>query len=194
MRKFERIVGIFVFLLFIYKVLFGSYFDVLLRIVLILFAIFYLWCGFFLFNRTSLVDLLNREVRQRISAFKTAAGIVMGMVYSFCILAIMYNIYFYSAMNFFLISAIIALVSSTTLVGVYNTLNMPLQSFYNQIYRRSLIFGVFLFAFWLTPIDTRLEVFYKDHPGFIEAYKEYRENPDDPETQEKLKDERRYIK
>lgn len=194
MRKFEKISSLVVFVLLLYRIFIGSEFNVVLRVGLIILSIFYLWFGFFLFNKINFTDLLKREVRNRLNALKTTAGIVMGVVYSFCILAIVYCIYFYAAMNFVLVTAIIALISSTFLIGLYNTLNMPMQSFYNQFYRRSLIIGVLLFAFWLTPLDAKLDILYKDHPEFIKAYKEYKENPDDPIAKEKLKEARSLFK
>jgi hypothetical protein len=196
MRKFERTGGIIALGLFLYSAFFGFdiNFYVLLRVGLIIMSIFYLWFGFFLFNRIGFTDLLRKEVRVKISAFKMTAGMVMGMVYSFCILAVMFGVYFYSHMGFMLAAAAISLLSSTLLIGVYNTLNMPLQSFYNQFYRRSLIIGIILFAIWFTPWEKRLEYLYKNYPEFVEAYQKHRKTPNEPGVKEAIKEARSLFK
>ncbi|MBS4012636.1 MAG: hypothetical protein KGZ97_02590 [Bacteroidetes bacterium] len=193
MRKFEKIGGAIVFLLFLLRVFIGTDFNVVLRLGLLFLSLFYLWFGFFLFNRIGFLDLLNKEARSKLNAFTITVGIIMGIVYSFCILSIIYVIYFYALMQFLIVTAAISIIATTLLIGVYNTLNMPLQKFYNQFYKRSLIIGSVIIALWHTPIDKRLDILFKKHPDFIDAYKEHRENPSE-QNLEKLKEARSLFK
>ncbi len=196
MRKFEKPIGVVIVLLVLYSLFFGFEINlyVTLRIGLIVVCIFYLWFGFFLFNRINFEDLLKKEVIRKLNVFKVSAGITMGVVYSFCTLAIMFSIYFYAGMNTLLGIAIIALISATALIGIYNTLNMPMQKFYNQFYRRSLVIGVFLLFIWFFPVEKRLSALYKNYPEFIEAYTNYQENPDDKKAEQKLREARNLFK
>ncbi len=193
MRKFEKIGGAIVFLLFLLRIFVGTEFNVVLRLGLLTLSLFYLWFGFFLFNRIGFSDLLKKEARSKLNAFTISAGIVMGIVYSFCILSIIYVIYFYALMQFLVATAAVGVIAATFLLGVYNTLHMPIQKFYNQFYKRSLIIGSVIIALWLTPIDKRLEILFKNHPDFIEAYKEYRLDPSET-NYEKLKEARSLFK
>jgi hypothetical protein len=64
------------------------------------------------------------------------------------------------------------------------------QQYISQIILRSTFFSVLFLVLWISPVEKRLNLLYKNHPEFIEAYKYYTSNPDDPEALERLREER----
>lgn len=64
------------------------------------------------------------------------------------------------------------------------------RNYLSQFYIRSATYGIICLFLLLTPVEKRAEVLFHDHPEFIEAYKNYRENPEDPEAEEELRKQR----
>ncbi len=79
---------------------------------------------------------------------------------------------------------------STCLIALYHYIHKNESMFVKQFYKRSAIFGLFILLIMVIPLETRLEILYHKHPGFIEAYLEYRQNPEAPEAIDKLRSER----
>jgi len=173
--------------LVMFRFAFGTALNGLLITAMVLLAIFYMWFGFFIFNRASLQDLATPKSRSKFTPFMVASGILMGLIYSFCTIAIMYGIYFYQGMNFMLATGFFFVVFATSFTLVYHRLNRQDAPYLRQFYRRSAILGLFCLFMWITPVDTRLQLLFRKHPDFIEAYKNYRANPNDSHAEESLK-------
>jgi len=170
-----------------FRFAFGTALNGLLITALVFLAIYYMWFGFFIFNRASLRDLATPKSRSKFTPFMVASGILMGLIYSFCTISIIYGIYFYQAMNFMLAAGFFFVLFATSFTLVYHRLNPQDAPYLRQFYRRSAILGLFCLFMWITPVDTRLQLLFRKHPDFIEAYKNYRINPDDPQAEERLK-------
>jgi hypothetical protein len=190
MNKFEIYGAILVLCLLGYRFVFGVDLDFFLLTAITLLAVFYLWFGFFLFNKATPLDLLDRHKRAGFTPFRTASSILMGLVYSICLIAILYAVFFYPRMQFMLGFSIFLLGVSTTSMAVYHWLNRHDSAFLGQYYRRTAILGAFILGAMFTPVDTRLEWLYADFPGFIEAYREFQENPDSEQALVRLRSER----
>ncbi|MFO7998117.1 MAG: hypothetical protein R6U86_03965 [Bacteroidales bacterium] len=186
-EKYGALIALF---LLTYRVFFGIALDVFLLNAITLLAIYYLWLGFFLFNKTLPLDLVDRRKRVRFTPFRTVSSILMGLVYSVCLIAILYAVFFYPRMQFMLGFAFFLLGASLASTLVYHWLNKADWHFLSQFYRRTAILGVFILGTIITPVETRLGILYSNYPGFVEAYKEYRTNPDSPEALERLRSER----
>ncbi len=181
---------IIVFILMALRGIFGPGLNSLMLYFTTLLAIFYLWLGFFIFTRTMPLDLLDPRRRAQFNPFIISSSIVMGVVYSYTFIAILFGFLFYSGMMFMLGSSFILVLVTTALLYFYDK-QKPVPSWYmRQLYKRSILFGAISFILWVTPVDTRLEILFRDHPEFIEAYQHYRENPEDERAIERLREER----
>lgn len=189
-KKIEFYMGLITIGLVAFRFAFGTALNGLLITALVLMAIYYMWFGFFIFNRASLVDLATPKSRSKFTPFMVASGILMGLIYSFCTIAIIYGIYFYQGMNFMLAAGFFFVVFATSFTLVYHRLNRQDAPYLRQFYRRSAILGLFCLFMWITPVDARLQLLFRKHPDFIEAFKNYRTNPDDPQAEERLKNAR----
>jgi hypothetical protein len=190
LNKTEKYGAIIVLVLLGYRLAFGIALDFFLLTTITLMAVFYLWFGFFLFNRTLPLDLVDRQKRAGFTTFRVVSSILMGLVYSICLIAILYAVFFYPRMQFMLGFSIFLLSVSMAFILVYHWLNRGDGRFLVQFYRRTVILGSFILLILVAPIDRRLELLYADYPGFVEAYRDYRENPECAEALEKLRSER----
>jgi hypothetical protein len=189
-NKTERIGGLIVVALLLFRFLFGTGLNGLLITSLVLMAIYYMWFGFLIFTRASISDLATPKSRSKFSPFMIASSILMGLVYSFCTIAIVYGVFFYQGMNFMLGFSFLLVFFASSFTLFYHRLNLEEGEYLRQFYRRSALLGLFCLAMWITPVDARLEILFRKHPDFIEAYKNYRANPDDPQAEEQFKNVR----
>ena len=173
--------------LLLYRFMFGTALNGLLITSLVLMAIYYMWFGFFLFTKASLRDMVTTQTRRQFSPFVIVSSIIMGLIYSFCTIAIIYGVYFYKAMNFMLASGFFLVLIASGFTLVYHWLNKNDGHYLLPFYRRSAILGLFCLFMWLTPIDTRLHILFRQHPDFIEAYKNYQANLNNEQAEEQLK-------
>ncbi len=173
-----------------YRIFVNTQLDFFLLSGITLLAVFYLWFGFFLFTNAVPQDIVDKKKRAAFTPFRITTSIIMGVVYSVSLISILYAIFFYPRMQFMLGFSFFLLISYTSFILVYHWLNKNEWTFVKQFYKRTAILGAFVFLILVVPVETRLVVLYRKHPGFIEAYIEYLNNPNTPETIEKLRDER----
>lgn len=189
-KSVEKVGALITSALLLFRIFFGMALDFYLLIGITLFAIFYLWFGFFIFTNAIPIDILDRRKRAEFTPFVITSSIFMGAIYSICTISILYAIYFYPQMQFMLWFAFLLLLSSGGAMYLYNHLKPGKLLFCRQYAYRSAVYGGIIFLLLATPIETRLKVLYRKHPGFIEAYMEFHKNPDEPENLERLREER----
>ncbi|TVQ14446.1 MAG: hypothetical protein EA361_07700 [Bacteroidetes bacterium] len=190
MRKFEAISVLLILGLIVYRIFFGIELQVFLRVMLTLMAIFYMWFGLFLFNRTRPLDLFDKWKRKELSLFQISGSITFGFLYSFSFITIMYAVNFYAAMNTMILLAFLFNVSIIGLCYFSLWQGKVETSFLKQFLVRSWVLASLFAVMMLVPLDQRLNALYKDYPDFIEAYNQYLEYPDHPESLQRLKEER----
>ncbi len=176
--------------LLIFRILFGTLLDFYLLTITTLLAIFYLWSGFFIFTSARPSDIFDRKKRAAYTPFIIVASITMGVIYSLCFITILHAIFFYSLMHFMLGFSLFLILLSTALISLYFWFNQHEWLFMKQLYIRSAAIGLFILLIISIPLETRLHVLYRKHPGFIEAYKEYQQQPESQEALDRLRDER----
>ncbi len=189
-KRIEYVALFIILALIIFRVFAGMQLHVLLRVFLVLIAIFYMWSGFFLFTGMSPKDLFNDRKRSELPPKKVTISIIAGFIYSLSFIAIIHTIDFYRGMD---ILAGIAFLLNLLIMGFILFLwsrRKEKNKFIQQFFIRSTVL-VFFFAFvLLISVETKLNVLYKDHPRFIEAYTAYMDDPEDPEKVNALREER----
>ncbi len=190
MKRIELTGIIITGVLIVLRLSFGTFFNVSLMIMLVLLSIYYLWFGFFLFNNVTHDQLLSRDGKKNFNIFNISTSIIMGVVYSFVIISIMFAIFFYSNMNLMLGFSFFIIFLSLVFSAFYDKYYHIDRKYLSQFYIRSAAYGIICLFLLLTPVEKRAEVLFHDHPEFIEAFKDYRKNPDDPEAKEELRKQR----
>ncbi len=194
MKKIEATSLLVITFLLIYRVFVGMEVHVFLRVLLTLLAIFYLWFGFFLFNRLGFKDLLKKKEIRKVSAMRVVSSIVAGLLYSFSLIALMFAVNFYQGMQGMMLLALILNLSMLALSVLFFAFYKKDKRYYRQYILRSSVLALVFMAFLFTPVEKRLVRLFQEYPGFIEAYKEYWEEPGNQEKLEKLKEERSAIR
>jgi len=189
-NKFEKAGLVTVLIIWILRGAVGPAFNFALLITTTLLAIYYLWFGFFVFNKMQPLDLLYQKHHRAISRFHIAAGILMGIVLSYSLIAILFGFHFFPGMKTALISGGIILLFFTIFIAAYHSVKKRHQEICKRFYSRAAIIGFVLALLLFSPVDMRLSILFKDHPEFQEAYLEYLENPEDDKSIERLREER----
>jgi len=190
LRKIEITTLVLIATLILFRLLAGMQLHVFLRVLLVLISIFYMWFGFFLFTKMSVKDLFNPGKRKKLSPLKITGSIVAGFIYSLSFLAIIHTLDFYRAMHFL---SGLAFILNLTVLGVVFFFfygKKEKDTFFKQFLIRSSVMVILFMVILLTPVEKRLGLLYKDHPGFVEAYSAYLEDPDNPERLNHLREER----
>lgn len=178
-----------------YRVIWGTALDALLMIGFTFMALFYLWSGFFLFNHMLPQELLLQAKKRSLSSFSITGGIWMGVIYSFATISLLFGINFYPGMHILMWLALFLLAFSSVLFFYMSRTNGKMKKpFRPAAGIRAALTGGLLLLLLLSPLENRLQWFYGDHPEFIQAYLEHRENPDCTQALEKLKTQRSLLR
>lgn len=189
-NKLEKAGVVTVVAVWILRIFLGPVLNFALLVTTTLLAIYYLWFGFFIFNKLQPFHLLYTEIRQSITPFRTIPTILMGIISSYALIAVLFGFFFYPGMQFMLSSALILLVLFTGVMIGIQTIKKKFDPFCPRMYLRAAGLFIILLILWAPPVEDRLNILFSDYPEFIEAYLDYRANPDDPENIQRLREQR----
>ncbi len=189
-NKFEKAGLVTVLVVILLRVLLGPDANFLLLVTTTILSTYYLWFGFFIFNKITPLSLLNKSVTQSLTSFEVYLSIIMGVVISYALIAILTGFFFYPVMPVILGSALSLLVAFSIFLAIYKVIKKKKINFLESFSIRTLVYGILLILLTVPPLETRLHILFKDYPEFVEAYLDCRENPDDEKKQERLKEER----
>ncbi len=114
----------------------------------------------------------------------------MGIMVSYTLIAILFGFFFYPSTPLLLGSAFILLTIFTLLLVVFEVIKKTRVALFHRFYYRAVLYAAITALLWLTPLETRLNLFFRDHEDFIEAYLHFADNPDDEDALERLRSER----
>ena len=186
----ERTGAIVVAILLILRIIFGTAMNLYLQTGFTLMAVFYLWSGFFIFTNTRLTDLSDKKRRSEITPVCAILGISLGIIYSISMISMIHAVNFYPGMQTILSLSLLLLILSIIMLIVYYRYKPGRWKQSGWLFLRSVIMGAIVSFLLLTPVDKRLNILYRKHPGFLEAYKEYQQNPESDECLDRLRFER----
>lgn len=189
-NKFEKASLVTVIFIMGIRVWLGPESNFMLLVATTILSTYYLWFGFFIFNKLKPQDLLNKTVVRTLKPFQLYVSIFMGIIVSYALIAILVGFFFYPVMNTILSTAFLLLAGFTLFLIAYQLIKKQKPDYFHRFYIRATIYTFLLALLWLPPLEKRLNVLFRDHPEFIEAYIDCRDNPDDEEARERLRKER----
>ncbi len=189
-NKFEKAGLVTVLLIMGIRVWLGPETNFMLLVATTILSTYYLWFGFFIFNKLKPQDLLNKAVVRQLNPFRVYISIIMGILLSYALIAILVGFFYYPVMQTILLTASIALAVFTLFLIIYQLAKKLKPDHFHRFYYRAAICSILIALLWLPPLEKRLDVLFRKYPEFIEAYIDYHENPDDEEAREKLREER----
>lgn len=187
-NKFEKAGIVTVIVVMLLRVWFGPVTNTSLLVFTTLLSIYYLWFSFFIFNKIAPLQMLNRKVVQALNPFQVYITIIMGIVLSYALIAILAGFMFFPLMHKIIFWALVTITGFTSYLAVYQKVKKRELPYFMRYYYRAAVYIGLLALLLIPSVETRLEILYRDHPEFIEAYMEWRENPEDEEAQERLRD------
>lgn len=191
MKHLERITGLFALSTLILRLYDGPTFSLpmLMTMLLLSFMHFYLSIG--LFNGIRLRQLFDKTQYVELSRGQVIASIVAGLGLSAITVGVLFKLMYWAGANEMI------LVGCFLLLGPlgYSVLNFKAkaQTAKNILLRGILIGGVGLVIF-TTPKDTLLSMLYREHPGYVEAYKNAMKEPDNAVLWEKVREEEKKMR
>ena len=189
-NKFEKASLLTVIVIMGIRIWLGPESNFMLLVATTVLSTYYLWFGFFIFNKLKPQDLLNKTIVRTLKPFQLYVSISMGIIVSYALIAILVGFFFYPVMHTILLTAFLVLAGFTLFLIAYQLIKKQKPDYFQRFYFRAAIFAFLLALLWLPPQEKRLNVLFRDYPEFIEAYRDYRENPDDEDAREKLREER----
>jgi hypothetical protein len=164
--------------------------QVLLRIAITIISIFYLWVSFFLFNNVRIIELFDKKRKINISTLTVSLSVTAGFIYSLSFIAILFVISFYPGMNRLIVLSMVFNFLLLVFSFIIYFKRKESVAFIRQFIWRSIVLSVLFFTLWRAPDGFLLHKLYADYPTFVDAYNDYLDDPDNPEVQNKLKEER----
>ncbi len=189
-NKFEKAGLITVLVIMAIRVWLGPDSNFILLVATTILSTYYLWFGFFIFNKLKPQNLLNKNVLRSLKPFQAYVSIIMGIIVSYALIAILTGFFFYPVMQLILLTALLALIAFTVFLIVYQLIKKQKPDYFYRFYYRAAICSILIALLWLPPVEKRLDVLFRNYPVFIEAYLDYRDNPDNDKAREKLREER----
>jgi len=189
-NKFEKAGMVTVIVVWLLRIWLGPVLNYALLLTTTLLSIYYLWFGFFIFNKVRPLDLLYQETRRSLGAFKIGSSILAGFVMSYGLIAILFGFLFFPLMQTVLAIAAIFTVLMTGYVLYAHLHRKKHPVLCKRFYPRLGILIVFLMLLIAPPLELRLNILFREYPEFVEAYLDYRQNPACEESIERLREKR----
>ena len=185
MKWIERILLIPIFIGILFKLRHYPGSGVLLILGLGFLAAFYQFFSFLILNGISGRKIFKAESYKETSAFRLIGSICAGFVFSTALLGILFKIQLYPGASVMVYSSVIGLsIMGATLI--FFSLKGR-NNFINDNYLRiaPIVFLTFFF-YSITNVDI-VEFYYGDtHPEYVDAHREFQENPNDPNAERNL--------
>ncbi len=153
---------------------------------------FYLYFSFALFNGVKYRQLMKKIAYKGIGIMRVLSAVTTSSAISMIILGVLFNYQIWSGGNelAFLGIVILSLILVISVIKYFTSK----AAFYIVTIKRAVIYLCFAVLTLTLPKFTLLEFKYRNHPDYIEAFKNViNDGTDNKELREKLKEERRKI-
>lgn len=150
-------------------------------------SVFYMYFSFALFNGIAFRGIFKKESYVGISRTRIIGAVLVGFALSVSSVGILFKMMAWPGANENLLLGLAAFFIAL-LVGAFRYANSP-DPYYRQIFKRIAIYGGLALAVYLLPSETRVEIQYRNHPAYLEAYKKALQDPNNQELWEQVHQE-----
>jgi uncharacterized membrane protein len=185
MKYLEKILAILIPIFIFLKFMLVPISSVLLAISLILLALIYYPLGFAFFNNIRLRNIFKKESYKDVTALHIIGAIAIGMALSDICVGILFKIQGYPLANTFLIVGLIT-TFIILIIGLIRYLKSK-SNYYLYMFKRIGIISVLGIVFLIVSDLALVKLQFRNHPGYVKAYQEYKANPRTEESEAKLK-------
>ena len=144
----------------------------------------YFYFGFALFNNIRLRHVFKKESYVGVSSGRIIGGIAMGISFSICLIGMLFKVQYWPGEGVMLMAGMFTGVL-VLIPSIFKFLKNREEYYKKALVRGSVLVGISTILF-LTPARTLVELQYRNHPRYIEAYIEYQKDPMNQELSDKL--------
>lgn len=147
-------------------------------------ACIYSILGFAIFNGIRLRQVFKKESYKGLTPLKIIGAIGVGWALSSTCMGILFKILQWSgAENILMLGLVQTLIVLIIALILFVKNKAP---FYKRIFKRIAIIGGFGLILSFVSNLTLVKIEFRNHPRYIEAFKEYQDNPEDDELRKKM--------
>ena len=184
MRKIEIISGLVVLIGLIMRLNFIPGGSLFLLLALTTLGFIYNILGFAIFNGIGLRQIFKKESYKGLTPLKIFGAIGVGWVLSSTCMGILYKILQWSdAENILITGLVLTLILLIIALMRFVKNKAP---FYKRILKRIALIGGFGLILSFVSDLTLVKIEFRNHPRYIEVFKEYQDNPEDDELRKKM--------
>ena len=188
MKKLELLLSTIAIIAFVLFMLLIPKSTIILVLSVLLLSMIYFYLSVAIFNGIPTKKAFKKSSYASFSNNRIVLSILTGLALSFTLVGIIFKLLFWPGAEVNLIigltGLLIASVTGTT------KLFMTRDSFYGNILKRTVTYGLVAVISYLLPEYTLLEYRFRDYPDYVEAYKIAVENPGDMELRDEVDKER----
>lgn len=188
MKKAELITGAIALIAIVLNSFLIPLSDVLLVLSFTLLAIIYGYLSFALFNNIQLRRIFKKSSYKGISTMRVVGAILTGLALSSTLVGILFTLMSFPGAFPNLILGTVGLTVAL-IVGLVKY-SKSKSVYYTNIFKRIAVCGGVALMLLVLPANAWQDFKYRDYPALLEAMKEARVHPENPELWEKVQDER----
>ena len=181
MKKTERILLIIALVAILLKFMLIAGSGLLITLALLSLAIIYYLLSFAFFNNTPLKEIFKKQSYNGISVLRIIGTIGFGLSLSTVVVGILFVLQSWNGGRMYLLSGLITLLLCT-IVAIFRWIKNRSNS-YNVLFSRAAIMGCIGLLLQLTPEMTLFKVLHRNHPAYVEAVRNLKNDPNNEELQ-----------
>jgi len=155
-------------------------------------SVIYFYLGFAFFNNIRLRSIFKKESYKGVGTLRIVGALGAGFAISTTAIGILFKFQSWPGVEFTL-GAGLAGLFIVTVIGLIKFAKNK-SAFYTKIFKRVAIFGVLGILLLAIPAASWVELKYRNHPDYVEAYKKSLADPDNEELRNNLEAERQKMK
>lgn len=187
MRKVEIGLVVLAVIGFLFKLMAWPFAGVMLVLGTSTLGYMYFFLSFALLNDIGFRQIFKKGSFKGVGAGKIVASIFVGFALCLATLALLFKLQFwpgaarYTQVSLFWMTILVAIAIVTGF--------MKKPSFTQSTSARIIILAALILISYLTPSTTLIDIFYRHHPDYAAAYKDYITNPEDSLAQKRYDQE-----
>ncbi len=156
---------------------------------LLLLGTFYYLFGFALFNKIGFRQIFKRDSYKDTNALRIIGAVLTGWAVSIIFIGVLFTVQHYPGAAFFLYCGLVCIIL-IFIVALIRYLKSK-EEYYIRIFKYLAVSAVIGLLFLFVPESSVIELQYRNHPEYIEAYKDLKADPQNEELKKKEKTEYR---
>ncbi len=162
--------------------------GVLTVLTLSILSMIYFYLGFALFNDIRLRKIFKKDSYKEISSLRILGAVGVGLALSMTTIGLMFKFQSWPGADFNLGAGLLGLLIVTIIGLIKYSKNK--SDFYTRIFKRVTILGGLGLILMFTPKTSWVELKYRNHPEYVDAFKKAMADPENKELWDNVETER----